>query len=70
MRSSQYACTHVRAEKCTHSRQITYVEIVFSIPKRTALKGKNSLPLGANSFLKEKSPILKRDATDENHSSF
>ena len=38
---------------------------VFSIPKGTALKGKNSLPLGANSFLGEVL-ILKRDAIEEN----
>ena len=42
------------------------VVTVFFITKGTALKGNNSLPLRANSFLKEKS---QRDATDENHCS-
>ena len=32
----------------------------FSIPSQTALRGKNSHNLGANSFLKDKSQFLKR----------
>ena len=41
---------------------------VISILKGTPHKGKNKnlLPLGANSFLKERFQILKRDEIEEN----
>ena len=42
------------------------INMIFHTIK-TANKGKNSLPLGANCFLYEKFPFLKKDAIEENH---
>ena len=38
-------------------RSLNVVKVIFSLLSGTAQKGKKSLPLGANSFLKEKFPL-------------
>ena len=45
------------------------VEMGFSLPLRTAHKGKNLLPEGEQYFPLREVPILKRDAIDNNHCS-
>ena len=60
--------THVRNENSNTKGSSPNVVQVMSIPLRTAIKGKNSLPLGVNSFfLFKRNSFLKREIIVENH---
>ena len=67
MRNSYYGVTHVRDEKCRHSRKSPYEEIAFSIRRDCSYK-KEFAPSGL--LLLREVPILKRGAIDENLCSF